>query len=452
MHVVYGNAIITIIAAAGNGPDYGLPGVGPRHRERQQCLTVGNNRFIRTFPHVSRVLDDSTWSKRGWTFQEGILSKRRLIFTHQQVVFQCDGMHCCETLDWPYEIMQDGPDRAFSPMVPEPPLQLSIPRAYSSGWGEDFYPLLRYIEEFTKKKLSYPGDRIKAFLGVLGTFANRRNPIYHIWGAPVLMNVDRPEISLNWLHVTPCRRASDFPSWSWAGWDGPIEGTIYSRLLGRNEFTVAFPSTESDIISLETFYTNHSTFEAHALGSKYLRLDVQLATIPSFRYISDSEFTRDENQMTWLKPKTHMIRTVGGLSPNTRGSLCARFPQTDGYPVLVPLYEDDATTSVSDTNSVMMFPTEKYEAGRYMHIFMAVKPTASYYHRVGLLIYGPTLRTHLYELPNGNVTRLGPKTEVPNWELGPQRPGIVKGNSTGETETPNPKASYLDEESRIAVR
>ncbi|KAK8057249.1 HET-domain-containing protein, partial [Apiospora saccharicola] len=64
MDLVYGNAKITIIAAAGDGPEHGLPGVGSQHRERQQCLTVGNRRFIRTFPDVAEVLRDSTWSTR----------------------------------------------------------------------------------------------------------------------------------------------------------------------------------------------------------------------------------------------------------------------------------------------------------------------------------------------------------------------------------------------------
>ncbi|KAK8022607.1 HET-domain-containing protein [Apiospora rasikravindrae] len=411
MHVIYGNAKLTIIAAAGNGPTHGLPGVGSRHREQQQCLTVGNNRFIRTFPHVSHVLGASTWSKRGWTFQEGILSNRRLIFTDQQVAFQCNSMHCCESLDWPYDLMQEGPDKAFSDLVPEPPLQLSIPRAYSSGWGEDYYPLLRYIEQFTKKTLSYPDDRMKAFLGVLSTFANRRNPIYHIWGAPVLMNVDRPEISLNWLHATPCRRVSHFPSWSWAGWDGPIEESVHSRLLGRNEFTVTLSSKDSDNISLETFYKNHSAFEEYALGSRYLHLGVQLTAIPSFRYISNAEFSRVEAQMPWREPKTSMIRNAS----DTRGSLYARFPQTCGYSVLVPLYEDDATTSLSDSSSIMMFPTEKYGTGPYVYIFMVVKQTVSHYERVGLLVYGTALPTLLHELHNGKIT---PNMDAPDWGVG----------------------------------
>ncbi|KAK2613145.1 hypothetical protein N8I77_000072 [Diaporthe amygdali] len=81
MHLIYGNAVLTLIAAAGKNSDYGLPGVGSRERAEQNSLSIGNKLYIRTFPHASQTFKASKWATRGWTFQEGLLSKRRLIFT-----------------------------------------------------------------------------------------------------------------------------------------------------------------------------------------------------------------------------------------------------------------------------------------------------------------------------------------------------------------------------------
>ncbi|KAK0708477.1 heterokaryon incompatibility protein-domain-containing protein, partial [Lasiosphaeris hirsuta] len=96
MDAVYGNAHLTIIAAAGEDSAYGLPGVGLRPRVTQQLISLGKTTFIRTFTHLQETLKASKWATRGWTFQEGVLSTRKLIFTDHQVAFQCNGMHCSE--------------------------------------------------------------------------------------------------------------------------------------------------------------------------------------------------------------------------------------------------------------------------------------------------------------------------------------------------------------------
>ncbi|KAI4178778.1 MAG: hypothetical protein L6R41_008211, partial [Letrouitia leprolyta] len=41
----------------------------------------------------------SDWATRGWTYQEGVLSHRRLVFTEQQMYWECNGMANNESLD-----------------------------------------------------------------------------------------------------------------------------------------------------------------------------------------------------------------------------------------------------------------------------------------------------------------------------------------------------------------
>ncbi len=49
----------------------------------------------------ARAKDDNTklyLATRGWTYQEGVLSNRRLVFTEEQVYWECRGMAVCETV------------------------------------------------------------------------------------------------------------------------------------------------------------------------------------------------------------------------------------------------------------------------------------------------------------------------------------------------------------------
>ncbi|KAH8896203.1 HET-domain-containing protein, partial [Thozetella sp. PMI_491] len=184
MHVIYGNARLTLIAAAGEDCQYGLPGVASRERIEQSALSIDGNLYVQNFPHVSQAVGGSRWATRGWTLQEGLLSHRRLIFTDHQVAFQCYGMHCVEAVHWPYELMHAKSSHRFPENVPRPPLGRQIQdQQYYNTLQPDF-KLLSLLEEYSNRTLSYPSDSLNAFLGVLSSFASRKHPIYHVWGVP----------------------------------------------------------------------------------------------------------------------------------------------------------------------------------------------------------------------------------------------------------------------------
>lgn len=82
---IYSGASITIIAAAGDGPDYGLPGVSKKRQPPR--VRIGSRTIFATLADPKTLTDRSRWSTRGWTFQEGLLARRRLVFTDQQVYF-----------------------------------------------------------------------------------------------------------------------------------------------------------------------------------------------------------------------------------------------------------------------------------------------------------------------------------------------------------------------------
>ncbi|KAK2009141.1 HET-domain-containing protein, partial [Colletotrichum eremochloae] len=69
MDLIYSNAEVTIVAAAGPDESFGLPGVGSTRRPKQDVVFFADNiTIINMGPHpVVHVEKESRWWKRGWT-------------------------------------------------------------------------------------------------------------------------------------------------------------------------------------------------------------------------------------------------------------------------------------------------------------------------------------------------------------------------------------------------
>lgn len=105
MGIIYHGAELTIIAIAGEDDGYGLPGVGIE-RTGQFTTEIGSFTIMRFPPSLHSRTKGSKWGTRGWTFQEELISRRRLYFAHEQVFFLCNCMECCEAL-WGVELATD---------------------------------------------------------------------------------------------------------------------------------------------------------------------------------------------------------------------------------------------------------------------------------------------------------------------------------------------------------
>lgn len=216
MDLIYANAVGTIIAAAGNDPEYGLPGVNDTLRKHQPQIHVCGHLLASTLPHPSRSVSDSKWATRGWTYQEGILSKRRIVFTDDQVIFECNGMRTTESLALPLDVLHTSDKRrchgAFKSKMPS-------------------VDIMQFLAEFSKRELSHPADALDAMQGIFQMFLKAKPPIYHIEGVPLVILPTQsfafvPEYSfihgLSWYHENAGERRSEFPSWSWTGWTGQL--------------------------------------------------------------------------------------------------------------------------------------------------------------------------------------------------------------------------------------
>ena len=85
MDLVYKYAEVAIIATAGDDPSVGLPGVSMTCRQVPPSAWVNEHQLV-SFPLTPDLtIQKSRWMTRGWTYQEGLLSRRRVVFTRDQV-------------------------------------------------------------------------------------------------------------------------------------------------------------------------------------------------------------------------------------------------------------------------------------------------------------------------------------------------------------------------------
>ncbi|KAH7466711.1 hypothetical protein FOMA001_g15884 [Fusarium oxysporum f. sp. matthiolae] len=236
MDLIYLGAQLTIIAAAGEDPNHGLPGIDGTLRVNQQSIRIGDIFIIQTLPHASWSLHKSRWATRGWTYQEGTLSKRRLIFTAQQVLYECKSMHCTEALDLSLDALHTKRRDRFRSHVPPGSFEAKLPG--SSPWD-----VMRYISQYHQRQLSYPADALNAMRGIFQVFEKSTFKVYNLSGVPIIPSFNegssRPTVvdtsatesflmGLMWYNLEGGERRSQFPSWSWVGWKG---GALQQRLL-----------------------------------------------------------------------------------------------------------------------------------------------------------------------------------------------------------------------------
>jgi hypothetical protein len=215
MDKIYSCAQLTLVAAAGETADYGLPGVSSRFRRSQASLEVHGATILQIFPHPAVVLKKSAWSRRAWTYQEGYLSNKRLIFTDTQLSFLCNGMHIAESVRIAPFALNCFDNIPFLNIMPsQNQIQIQKARRHSH---HKLKGVSEFISEYSSRQLTYNSDVVLALLGVFRVLERRR--VYHIWGVPYEISEEQ-SLRLDWHHEAPSMRRGGFPTWSWTGWTG----------------------------------------------------------------------------------------------------------------------------------------------------------------------------------------------------------------------------------------
>jgi hypothetical protein len=281
MDSIYANAVLTIVAAAGQDAHYGLPGVGLRAKKNQKTAKHPDMDIISSMQDPHNSVLSSKWASRGWTYQEATLSRRRLVFTEEQMYFECKAMNCIESISAPLDAMHTSDKRSFQPCFRVGIFgrgswpQFGRFDVKNMNQNSTFILFLGHVEDYCSRDLSYDQDSLNAFAGIIRSFQIRKNPVFQLWGVPYPDEAQTGERSayfrtgLAWKHkrtcwdlIQPPRRRADFPSWTWAGWAGAIES--YGELLsstGNPFFAMAaadccqlsFELNSNTVLDLDTY-------------------------------------------------------------------------------------------------------------------------------------------------------------------------------------------------------
>ncbi|KAK2754953.1 hypothetical protein CKAH01_05967 [Colletotrichum kahawae] len=188
MDLIYNNAEATIVAAAGPDETYGLPGVNTTTRSKQDVVHVDGTAIFNMGPHPAVYIErESRWWKRGWTFQEGLLSRRRITFTETQAFFECNTASWTESLggiefvkdrqllDWTKwkngvfllsHYMGQPENHAATEATGGGVNELAETPAVDSSIARSLFDFFRLIQQYTTRSLTYDSDSLNAAAAV----------------------------------------------------------------------------------------------------------------------------------------------------------------------------------------------------------------------------------------------------------------------------------------------
>ncbi len=254
MGQIYRHAQLTIIAAAGNDAEAGLPGVFKDRTFHQDVIKVQESpvephglHLIRspTTPALwlSHYMSGAKWETRGWTLQEKAISRRTLIFREAQVYWSCreaswtEDIYLEENFTLPHFYHLGTAGSGFL-NVDAQTMETGDYNDTRSIWDE----LRSQMVDFSSRELTMAYDAYNAFAGIMQEFS-RITGEYLLWATPVT----RFELGLCWTrhvrirnggtvgsplkrreestvlpHITSARSVP-FPSWTWLGWIGNVE-------------------------------------------------------------------------------------------------------------------------------------------------------------------------------------------------------------------------------------
>lgn len=240
MGSIYSRALFTIIAAAGDHPNSGLPGVEQGSREQVQKILKLADCELLTVIDTPSGIEDTIWAERGWTFQERVLSNRVLVFSESQAYWSCRAVSHSEERS--LEEVRDIRRYCFS-----------FPQQPAVGWlsWESLQPL-EYcsiyddlLYGYRQRRLTHQTDILNAFNGVSEILGAFQDDAFH-WGLSesifsyavtwyFLGPTSRNHVEVPILDTNGSKQMVPIPSWSWAAWSGDNPSRPPSLCPGYND-------------------------------------------------------------------------------------------------------------------------------------------------------------------------------------------------------------------------
>jgi hypothetical protein len=303
MDKIYQGAMLTIIAASGDSASHGLPGVS-RSRTNQPQIRVGSHHLISTLADPRQGIESSVWATRGWTYQEALLSQRRLFFSDQQTYYECGNLCRLESLHHKSHAAEDEINPIF---------ELGRP-LYDINWS--YINLNAIIQSYTERNLTYESDALNGLLGVLRAHSRSNAPQYHFCGMPMVNRRQENDSSptdlvmaLGWdvrrePASRPSKRRTSFPSWCWTGWETAVLFPAQDR-DAVYDGDVGFETVDGDILSWESGLAIIKSGEPDLL-STFIHLDTW-AYQTTFRHNGSNFYDRSSRAVLRLTSDITLI-------------------------------------------------------------------------------------------------------------------------------------------------
>jgi hypothetical protein len=170
MDKIYRYAEFTIVAT-GSSKHSGLPGVNRARQCPYKVFSVDNRNIACSSSwDAYAILRNSAWMERGWTFQEGLISKRLLVFTDREMSFYCDTASWTESIGGiehikdPSGVVWDDWSTSLSPVCHIDSTSAALNHESVLNRHKDF---MHVAAHYTTRKLRYDSDLLNAFFGAI---------------------------------------------------------------------------------------------------------------------------------------------------------------------------------------------------------------------------------------------------------------------------------------------
>lgn len=295
MAAIYSRASFTLVVACGNDMQVKFPGLGIKRHFLTEVTNIGSIRIRNSFPSLGNMLDVSVWATRGWTFQEKLLSKRKLYITPTEMIWSCHKGFMHENnlevkiLDDPFQYLsrQDS-------LLP-------------FGRTKLFKSYVIHSEAYNDLSLTYASDVYNAFSAVLTALYPSQNASTGVIYSLPLQDFDA---ALLWSfdgHSKYARRISNrtcLPSWSWSSVSGKLQYLpFYGSLIQWSFVSARKPSERKGLDgSLTNSYLGNGMFMAWHTDD-WMKANLQMDYSPACLYmaLAVSQGCMNSTSMDYIK-------------------------------------------------------------------------------------------------------------------------------------------------------
>jgi hypothetical protein len=290
MDYIYSSAYITIIDVGTVATNEGLSRVTQPNLRTNRYLNIGGKTHV-LVEEVGLSLDRAKWNTRGWTFQENILSRRRLFFADSDVVFHCEEDVVPDSL-----CFSDESELLLRRLLGHSKTIRLISSDQIPPFDPDHHPartydkILSMLTHYVTRDLTHEIDYLNAFQGIWES-AQPSLGMSQL-GLPINVLARALLWCVHMSHSTfdsetfEVRRRPMFPSWSWSGWS--FKGSLF------------FSTTLNHV---STNYLKQHPILRYLLFSPLIRIhgfrtDNELVPLPGEAEIQGSTEGYDENVAT----------------------------------------------------------------------------------------------------------------------------------------------------------